>query len=127
MLTGREQHQHRSGPALRRWRGMEGEDVRAVPQQPIDQVLEHRRAAAGHGFAGVPTLAVDHPHAGMAVLARIDDETPQQGFGGARIGAVQVQLVLHRNFAPLQALQYPRGHRVAPVGEGIGGFQQRLP
>ena len=67
---------------------------------------------------------MNHPHAGVALLAGVDDEPTQQRFGRARVGAVQVQLILHRNLPSFQPLQDPRRHRVAAVGEGIAGIEQ---
>ena len=52
----RQQHQHRARAALVRRRRSERQHLRAMPQHPVDQVLQRRRLAVA-----VQALAVDRP------------------------------------------------------------------
>jgi hypothetical protein len=105
--------------ALSRGCGGEREHVGALPQHPVDQVLEHRHAAFR-----VQALAVHDAHAAEAVAARIREERTQHRFGARRIGRVQVEFVLRGVVAAAQALQDPARHLVAAPRERIAGFDR---
>src|SRR5688572_10920771 len=69
-------------------------------------------------------LAVHHAHAAHAVQAGVVQECAQQQFGLARVGAVQVELLLYRDLAAPELLQQPRRDFVAAIGQRVTGIEQ---
>lgn len=71
------------------------------------------------------SLPMNDADAAGVVFPRVSEKCAQQGLGFARVGAVQVQFVLNRDFAATQALQYAWWQGLAPVGQDVAGFGQR--
>jgi hypothetical protein len=79
---------------------VEAEDVCALAQQAIHQVLQHRRIAAREwNRATMQALPVNDPDASRVVFARVRQEGTQQRLSLAEIESVQVEFLLHRDFA----------------------------
>ena len=98
---------------------MECEDIGALPQHAVDQVLQYR-----HSAIIAPALAMDDAHAAIFVGMGLGDEGPEHRFGLRHGGAVQVEFVLRGKAPALQSLEHGHGQRVAPVTQGVARRQR---
>jgi len=74
--------------------GVVRQHIRALAQDPVDQVFQNR-----HTTVRMQALAVHDPHAAKSRLPRILQETTQHRFGLHGIAVVQVDFILRRIFA----------------------------
>jgi len=114
-----EEHDHRSGAALRRPRGGECHHVVATAQQAVGERLQH-----GAGGLRAQALAVDDAHAVQVALARLGEEARDGGLCGGGVHLVQVDLVLHAELAALELAQQLRRITVAQVAQFLAYLER---
>lgn len=95
-------------------RGMKCQDVRPLPQQAVDQVLDDRNTRVR-----VQALAMHDPDASQPGLRGLGEESTQQGLRLHGIAVMEVQFILRGVLPAPQSLQHLRREMIAPERKTI--------